>query len=284
MNHLIKLVDATHILSGISISQNQLKSADQMLKSFVDEFEELYGESNMVYNVHQLRHISECVKRNGPLFAYSNYCMEDNIGHLVSHVKGTTDVLSQISTRYILEKNLHIHLEKTPTARKYYEQIESKLSFPIVKKVDESLVIGKARSTSNLSEDELSFIRTSLSLRADDEIFEYNALLFKNKIFYQTHENSFSKRTNDSFIYNANSKRYADIKSIFCIREKLYFFVSEKYEFVRNDSSRFIKILKELRTYEQNIMDSTLVGPKYVLVKFHDTIACSAFPNMFERN
>lgn len=49
LNHLGKLVDAMHILNGTCISETQRKKAKKLLNSFVDEFEDLYGEMNMVY-------------------------------------------------------------------------------------------------------------------------------------------------------------------------------------------------------------------------------------------
>lgn len=57
------MIDAIHILTSDRITQTALNKAEDLLKLFVDEFEILYGESNMVYNVHQLLHLAECVKK-----------------------------------------------------------------------------------------------------------------------------------------------------------------------------------------------------------------------------
>lgn len=255
-----------------------------MLGSFASEFELLYGEKNMVYNVHQLRHLAGCVKMNGPVFAYSNYCMEDNIGHLVSHVKGTTDVLSQISSNYMLEKNLFFHLQKTSIAKKFYENIESKLSFSTVRKINDSLVIGKEKPISNLTSSELSLIRNCLKLSKNDEISEYKAAFLHTKIFYETLANSIGKRSNDSFILNAQSKRFADIKTIFIAGNQLYFFIVEKYE-LRNDSAcKSINFLEMSENQNAKIITPELIGPKYVFIVFSNIISCSKFPNLFERN
>lgn len=84
LDHLAQLIDATHILCGSKISFERLREARTLLSSFVDNFEPLYGESNMVFNIHLLTHLADCVRFIGPLFAYSNYNFEDQIGHLVS--------------------------------------------------------------------------------------------------------------------------------------------------------------------------------------------------------
>lgn len=220
---MAKLIDAIHILCGETISENEWKEADVLLQSFVEDFEVLYGELSMVYNVHQLKHLAECVRRNGPLSVYSNYPMEDYIGHLVSFVKGTTDVTAQIGSRYILEKNLHSHLEKSELARKFYDKIESKLSFTIVTKVNESLVIGKPRITSNLSPQEKSLIQNTLQTSENMQINEYRSTLLNSSIFYEITENASKKRTNDSFIYDLETRSFVVIIAIITVNEQLYF-------------------------------------------------------------
>lgn len=132
-----------HILCSTLIPLNDIGVANRLLLSFVDEFEDLYGTENMVYNVHQLRHLADCVELNGPLFAYSNYFMEDNIGHTVSFVNGTTDVTKQICSKYLIEKNLYMHLEKSAKARTFYNQIVSQLRFKFTEVFDNVMVIGK---------------------------------------------------------------------------------------------------------------------------------------------
>lgn len=184
-----------HILNSTCISEKQRRKANKLLNSFVNEFEELYGEINMVYNVHQLKHLVECVNRNGPLSTYSNYPMEDYIGHLRSLVKGTTDVTSQICSRYLLEKELHVQLNKSQLARQYYETIESKLSFPIVRKVSGLLVLGKAKIMSHLNERELKYIRNSLHVDDYIEIQEYRSAFLDNRFFYEISSNNTKKRT-----------------------------------------------------------------------------------------
>lgn len=81
-------------MRGEIISNEQLQEAKQLLNSIVDEFEILYGESNMVFNVHLLRHLADCEEAIDPLSCYSTYVFEDFIGHLISLHKGTTDVTS----------------------------------------------------------------------------------------------------------------------------------------------------------------------------------------------
>lgn len=284
LNHLAKLVDAIHILSSTNISQSKWKVANDLLLSFVDEFEVLYGKKNMVYNIHQLRHLADCVKKNGPLFAYSNYAMEDYIGHLVSFVKGTTDVATQVCSRYLLEKKLFVHLQSSPIAIEFYNSIESKLTFSITRKVNGSLVIGKAKVDSNLNEEELSFIKNTLEICDGEQIQEYNAVLLNCRVYYETFANNNKKRTDDSFISNVHTKSFAIIRSIFTMKDELYFLVVQNFEKIENAACRNIIFLKETNSFRKKIVRPESIGQKCAVVKFKDTLAVSHFPNLHERN
>lgn len=99
-------MEAYYIVNTLNISPADLDKADELIHSFLIEFQNLYGEERMTYNIHLLSHYIECVRRNGPLPLYTNYPMEDNIGHLVGVVKGTTDVVAQCCTKCLMERGL----------------------------------------------------------------------------------------------------------------------------------------------------------------------------------
>lgn len=282
---MAKLVDAMHILCSSSISPEKLICAKRLLLSFTDEFENLYGQENMVYNVHQLRHLSDCVELNGPLFAYSNYCMEDNIGHIVEFVKGTTDVTKQVCTKYLLEKNLHKCLEKSERARNFYNRIESKLSFSVTINIGDSLLIGKPRKHSNLNANELTLIKNIARIGEDDEILEYNSIFLKRKIFYETVANATGKRTNDSFIYNQQTQRFGEIKSIVLVRERIFLLINEKFE-LENDHGicKYSIFLLNVENFGTTIIEPESIGSKYIFFQYGSTLVCSSFPNFYERN
>lgn len=141
-NHLVKLIEAVHVLNRDKISVNDLEKCNMLLNSLVEEFEQIYGQTNMVYNVHLLLHTAKCVEKNGPLFCYSNYATEDNLGHLLSLVHGKTDVLSQITDRYLLERELHRRVNNSLKVREYHKQIKHR-PLKKISKLGDSLLVGK---------------------------------------------------------------------------------------------------------------------------------------------
>lgn len=284
LNHLSKLIDAVHILTSTQISLDSLQKANEHLTNFVEEFEEHYGEENMVYNVHLMQHLVKCAEVNGPLFTYSNYCFEDYIGHLVSLVKGTTDVTTQLCERYSFEKRLEFHLKTAPVARSFHNHIESKLSHPIARKINGSLVIGRAKQTPTLNEIEIALIRSTLKIPAGIDILEYSSMMLDCKIFYESVSQRNKKRTCDTFVLNSSSGNFAEIQAIFLVNDHVYVLLNEKYQLKNEWNCEFVTELEEMNEYEQHIIDSSFIGPKHVLVNFNGLTACSRFPNMFERN
>lgn len=282
LDNLAKLVDSMHILCSTAITPTQLIKGKELLLSYVNEFEQLYGEENMVYNVHQLTHIPECVENNGPLFLYSTYPMEDYIGYLVSLVHGTTDVTHQICEKYLLEKHLIGHLKKSCLAKKFYDEIQSELTFSVTLKIDKTLLIGKPKRY--LGDSDLSLIREYLEISNDEEIEEYDSVLWNGEIFYERVNENRKKRTCDSFIFNVESNRFGEIKSIFVINKQVYFLVDEKYIVLDNpdNSTEHIIFLQLIDESESKITKS--IGPKHAFVKFGNVFSCSKFPNLYERH
>lgn len=106
VEHFQLLSSAIYILSKSSISRDDLFEAEQKLKIFVREYENLYGKIEMVMNVHLLTHIVESVRNLGPLWTQSAFPFERNNGILLKLINGSTDVLDQISSKYLLKKYL----------------------------------------------------------------------------------------------------------------------------------------------------------------------------------
>lgn len=218
-------MDAIHILCSDSISTNDLQNAETLLSSFVTEFEELYGKINMVSNIHQLKHLSKCVKENGPLFCYSNYVMEDFIGHLVSFVSGKTDVLEQISDRYILEKKLLECIQSSPLVEEFYNQIRSEKPFANAEKIQNTIVIGRSKFI--LTQEEKEFIKHTLLIEDGDLVDEYKAAFVNKRHFYQKDNNT---RTNDSLVFDVENNSFCELKCVFTLESCVYFLVSQKYK------------------------------------------------------
>lgn len=180
-----------------------------------------------------------------------------------------------------MQKNVFQHLSNSLNANEFFNEINNAHKYPISKKVEESIVLGKQR---NASENEKLFIIGSLNLEDDIQIDVYNSVLLRSKVYYETY-NRKKIRTHDSFILNTETKHFAEINSIFVVQEKLYFSIIERFEIVQfQNSCDSIIYLKDKEFPLQKIVESKLIGPKFALIQFENIIACAQFPNMYERN
>lgn len=277
----MKLIEATHILSSTQITRDQLDKAHNLLQSYVEEFQNYFGEKNMVINVHLLLHTAKCVRKNGPLFGYSNYAFEDNIGYLQRRVLGPTDVLYQITDRYLLKKSLESHLQSSEIAQTFNDQIEYK-HFSKTSKHDKSIFIGKAKKL--MESNDCNWIRNELGMEVSQEILSYRAVFVDEYIYYETIEESAKVTTHDAFVCNPDCGIYGEIKHIIVARQNLYFFINNKYEPDETAGiSPFIyKLLEKQEDFR--LITPDLLYSKYAFIKTNNIMMCAKFPNLFERN
>jgi hypothetical protein len=104
-NHFKKLVTAIYILVKDSILHDEVAEAHNLLQEFMNEYQDLYGVENMVYNVHITSHLAQVVAQMGPLWSYSAFPFESANGRRVKMAMGTRGVATQISRKYLMSKS-----------------------------------------------------------------------------------------------------------------------------------------------------------------------------------
>ena len=79
---------AIRLLSNAKNKQYDTDEADVLIEQFFENFVDLYGEDSQSFNSHTMRHLSEQVKRIGPLWFSSAFCFEFANHCLLSAVRG----------------------------------------------------------------------------------------------------------------------------------------------------------------------------------------------------
>lgn len=100
VKHFEKLSAGTFVLCKNNIELDEAKRACELLKEFANEFEEIYGRGAVTLNLHLLNHYYNVVINCGPLWCYSLFAFENNIGVLKKIITGKTDVLMQLAKKY----------------------------------------------------------------------------------------------------------------------------------------------------------------------------------------
>lgn len=101
-SNFLDLSVAARILLSPGLHDTYLDYADQLLKYFVQCFSSLYGEQQLVYNVHSLIHIADDARRFGSLDNVSSFKFESYLGQLKKLVRSPNLPCAQI-VRRILE-------------------------------------------------------------------------------------------------------------------------------------------------------------------------------------
>ena len=128
IHHLALLVSAVHTLLSTNITIDALKRAECMLKCFYELIPTLYPKELCTMNVHSLIHLTECVRRWGPLWCYSIFGFENMNGFLKRQCHSTKNVLPQMI------RSLHTR-QTLPSLQKKLEKTESKQTMEFLKKI-----------------------------------------------------------------------------------------------------------------------------------------------------
>lgn len=116
IDHFELLSAAIYMLSKAEVSSHEIELSQNMLNDFADKFEEYFGKSSVTLNIHLLRHYRYVVENCGPLWCYSAFGFESNMGVLKRYSASGNRVIDQIAKNYIISKGLKSELlESTPT-------------------------------------------------------------------------------------------------------------------------------------------------------------------------
>lgn len=96
-NFLLLSVSIT-LLSEHCDSQN-LEMAQKYLIAFIKHFELLYGRRHLVYNVHNLIHLTDDVRRHETLDKFSAFTFENYLGSMKKLLRKPNAILSQVVNR-----------------------------------------------------------------------------------------------------------------------------------------------------------------------------------------
>ena len=117
--HYVLLSRAIFLLSQEDIAPEDLALAENCLCLFVQNYAALYGQRGSTLNLHNLLHLTDCVRNTGPLFVNNCFVFEDLNGYILQHIHGTQGIDTQIV-------NVVSILKVTPHLFQLYKSSSSK--------------------------------------------------------------------------------------------------------------------------------------------------------------
>lgn len=110
--HFLLLSVASTILSSKPLCDKFCSYADGLLKTFVRGFAELYGKTEVVYNVHGLLHLASDAQKFGCLENFSSFCFENKLKEIKKLVRKAHLPLQQIALRLAEREHASFRLVK----------------------------------------------------------------------------------------------------------------------------------------------------------------------------
>lgn len=285
LKHFALLSDSIYLLLKEKISEDDIQTAEFKLRSFVLQFEELYGSKNMTYNVHLMSHIANCVKNCGPLWAYSNYSFETNNGILKKFNNGTTDVLKQIVSKYMFHKFSQSVGDKIPPrVDNFIRKIQFDRHVKKIDKMDNTVSFIGTAKPHNLNLVELSLF-DSLGHFSVSNIQSYDRVILKNEIFTTTAYSNKIK-TNDSLVILSNNE-FGLIKNILRLNDECYLLLNMCLKKIKNCVEPAFGLCSHLILVEKLddefiLILSSQILKKGLLVPTEHSNYITSFPNTIE--
>lgn len=262
LDHFMLLSSSIYILLGTKISSQQLNEVEDSLNKFTACFELYYGKENMVMNVHLLKHLVQSVKNLGPLWTQSAFPFESYNGVLLKYVNGTTDVLLQMCSKYILKKAF---LSKEQFLEKPIENNIKLLGKSVTISLEHERIDLMTLRNSNVDLKNVTTFNVFKKIKKDQ--VTYTSLLYTQ-----------STTTADYFIKLSNGS-FGIVK---------YYFVSQGdgtlamlQRFVQ--IQRIDQIIKVIPTEESIIVSTNCIVDKFLYMNIHSNHYIVSEPNPFER-
>lgn len=112
LKHFRLLSSSIFILASPDLSKNLCDYASQLIEKFVSSSPDFYGKEFIVQNVHSLTHLSNDVKRFGPLDYFSAFPFENHLQLLKKKMRSPNKPLQQLFKRVNEKQQLLVQKNK----------------------------------------------------------------------------------------------------------------------------------------------------------------------------
>ncbi|XP_026830127.1 uncharacterized protein LOC113563129 [Ooceraea biroi] len=182
--YFLRLIIALSILNSDFITEDMIEIARDLLHRFVKEFQFLYGIQFCSINLHQLLHLSDCIRILGPLWAYTCYEYENLNGQLLKLIHGTCHIDTQIvQSQYQFIKMIRF-TELLPDGDVRNFCLRKKKQVKIIEPVHEHCYsVGVYKNFTEISDIVFDAMQRTGLLVNNITLWQYFRLLRHNKIY-----------------------------------------------------------------------------------------------------
>uniref|UniRef100_A0ABD2WGD7 DUF4218 domain-containing protein n=1 Tax=Trichogramma kaykai TaxID=54128 RepID=A0ABD2WGD7_9HYME len=203
--HHKMLVYAISLLNCSSISSEMIEKAKILLREYVNQFRNLYGQKFSTCNIHLLLHLSNDVEKFGPLWALNCFPFENFNGLLKKYVFGSNRPQLQISSSITecvnMQEMKSNYIKKDSDVYFFCNRIEKLGTHRRrLQKLNENMfIVGKSVKNMKLEK----FIEKCFDdhgINFDHKKLHTYQKLIKHNVYYETDSVSEKKKSNSSCI------------------------------------------------------------------------------------
>ena len=279
--HWTLLVSGIGILCGDSISDDDLRDADDMLQTFVFLMPILYGPTKCTMNIHLLQHLAYYVSRRGPLWAYSCFAFEGMNAFIKPLVHGTHHAMEQIGCAFGLcfglsnfTKQILANTDVSKQDKNLLRSLTgySKSNYKRSSRVEGGVLCGKLKDNLNIDNNILTLVRVHVIANRWPQDYEIEAYRrFENdegQKFYSSHAKTWKTDSTVIEYVDKDNVFYGRVKHFLrlndrglCVCDKLVE-SSEDFRFNMRDCDESLRCLSVSDDDQNRILD--------ILRRYHD--------------
>ncbi|CAF0885152.1 unnamed protein product [Brachionus calyciflorus] len=242
LNNLMKYILFLRILCQDQIEEEEINDAQIIIIDFLHEYEVLYGDMNMTYNIHSHIHLAEQVKNFGPLSKISCFPFENAFKMTRDLFFGTRNFEEQIASnldrrKIIRNKSCLMRNETKNINVKYY--LEREILIPH-KRSGNKLIDPKVVDINKLNDEEKFII---------NEYYQKKKLCIHTIKLYQCHSALNKTLEYHSFEYDSKFESLCNHLIQYYTKDKYFFGLITRF-FSINDFN-----LVMIRKFEQKSKD-----------------------------
>lgn len=249
IDHFQLLSSACYILLKENISKDEVNLAEERLIKFSNEFERLYGASNVTFNVHLVKHMGSSVRHLGPLWAQSAFGMEGNNG-IINKTTSKKFPVHSIAWKYCARR------------KKKNERVDDEMKYSVAEK-----------TTTTFTSNELEAIQDKLSIQIQHTI--YKSVNISGKKY--TSKKSKEIKSIDYFVELSDGK--FGIVNFYFVHDFVIYGLLDLYELV--EQLDHLSVVKSADNNE--VFEISELKRKLIYMRIGNKEIITSIPNRFEK-
>lgn len=210
LKHWLLFVYSIHIFLKAKIPDDEYITATFVIRKFVLDIQQLYGENVMNYNIHLLLHIPAAVRKFGALWAWSTFPFESFNHILQNSFNGTQFVPEQICKfyfrlNYIKQNTVFNRQNCSGKGQAVFDSIMKECKIQKCLEYEDTLKAFGSWHEKQLNLIEKLQVEFLVEERINDTVRTFERFIYKNILYHGVNYSRLIRRSNSTVITKQKS-------------------------------------------------------------------------------